>query len=88
MATVQRANVVLDIPDEPDVIQRYKDKGYNVIDSFTGTVIERAMPHEVGALQAMLLEYQDKIQAQASEIESLNQEIQKLKKKRTSKSAE
>lgn len=88
MATVQRANVVLDIPDEPDVIQRYKDKGYNVIDSITGTIIERAMPHEIGALQAMILDYQDKIQAQASEIEFLKQEIQKLKKKRTNKSVE
>ena len=35
MATVQRANKILQIPDIPDIIQKYIDKGYDVIDNTT-----------------------------------------------------
>lgn len=91
MATVQRANVILDISDDADVIQRYKDKGYDVIDSETGKVIERAMPHESGALQAMVLELQERISILTDqmakkdiEIDILDKELQKLKRRKKS----
>lgn len=81
MATVRRANVVLQIPDEADIIQKYRDKGYDIIDNNTGQIIERAMPHEAGALQALVLELQDQLKQK-------DQEIAKLKKSnRTAKSS-
>lgn len=80
MATVQRANVVLQVPDEPDVIQKYKDKGYSVINNETGEVIERAMPHDAGVLQALVMELQEVIKGKDSEIEWLKKENQKLRK--------
>lgn len=81
MATVQRANVILQIADEPDLIQKYKDKGYNVIDNETGEVLERAMPNDVGTLQATILELQSQLQQKDSEIKSLRNKIKKLEKK-------
>lgn len=80
MATVQRANVVLQIPDEADIIQKYKDKGFDVIDNSTGEVLERAMPHDAGALQALVMELQEVIKGKDSEIAWLKKENQKLRK--------
>lgn len=88
MATVQRANVVLQVPDEPDVIQKYKDKGYSVINNETGEVIERAMPHDAGVLQALVMELQDVIKGKDSEIEWLKKENQKLRKATKKKESE
>lgn len=81
MATVQRANVILQIADEPDLIQKYKDKGYNVIDNETGKVLERAMPNDVGTLQATILELQGQLRQKDDEIKSLRNKIKKLEKK-------
>lgn len=88
MATVQRANVVLQVPDEPDVIQKYKDKGYSVINNETGEVIERAMPHDAGVLQALVMELQEVIKGKDSEIEWLKKENQKLRKATKKKESE
>lgn len=73
MATVQRANKILQIPDIPDIIQKYIDKGYDVIDNTTGAIIKRAMPHDIGALQARVVELE-------RELEEKNAELAKLKK--------
>lgn len=87
MATVQRSNVILQVADDADTIQRYRDKGYNVIDS-DGNILERAIPHEAWELQIRIMEMQEEINqrdatlkdAQA-EISKLKKEISKLKKK-------
>ncbi|MBO6261543.1 MAG: hypothetical protein J6N95_02950 [Bacilli bacterium] len=83
MATVQRANKILQIPDIPDIIQKYIDKGYDVIDKTTGAIIKRAMPHDIGALQARVVELEQ-------ELEEKNAELAKLKKakKQTGKSVQ
>lgn len=88
MATVQRANVVLQIPDEADIIQKYKDKGFDVIDNSTGEVLERSMPHDAGALQALVVELQEVIKGKDSEIEWLKKENQKLRKAMKKKESE
>lgn len=80
MATVQRANVILQISDDADVIQKYKDKGYNIIDYNTGQILERAIPHETGALQALVMELQTTIDQKESEIKKLTEDSAKLKK--------
>lgn len=83
MATVQRANVILQISDEPDVIQKYRDKGYNVIDSTTGEIIERAVPHDTEALQLLVNELRQQLQQKDSEIEELKKKLKKAKKQTT-----
>ena len=80
--TVQRANVILQIVDDPALIQKYKDKGYNVIDNKTGKVIERAVPHDTGALQMLVVELQKQVKEQEKEIKALNQKIKRLKKEK------
>lgn len=85
MATVQRANVILQIPDEADIIQKYRDKGYDIIDAVTGHVIERAMPQDVGALRSYVLTLQKEIVEKETVIESLQKEIAKLKARKTVK---
>lgn len=60
MATVQRYNVILQVADDADTIQRYMDKGFNVIDG-KGHVIKEALPNEVGALQAKVVKLQKEI---------------------------
>lgn len=91
MATVQRANVVLEIADDPDIIQKYKDKGYDVIDGVTGAVLERAMPHDPGALQALVLDLQGQLQKAMDDLSKAKQELAKAKaeaKKKTAKAVE
>ena len=85
MATVQRANVILQIPDEADIIQKYRDKGYDIIDPVTGKVIEKAVPQESGALRAYVLNLQKELVGKDAIIESLQKEIAKLKAKKTVK---
>lgn len=90
MATVQRANVILQIADEPDLIQKYKDKGFNVIDRLTGKILERAMPHESGALLALvqdlkkeLVEKDKVVDELKKELEEREQEISELEEELT-----
>lgn len=80
MATVQRANVILQIADEPAVIQKYKDKGYSVINNKTGEILEPATPHGEEALQILVLELQAQLKKKDSEIKSLKSKIKKLQK--------
>ena len=80
MATVRRANVILDIPDAEDIIQQYLDKGYSLIDPVTGAVIKRAMPHEIGALQALVLEKDREIEELREQIKVLSEKPKRSKK--------
>ena len=58
MATVQKANVVLDIPDEE--IDQYLELGYRVIDE-SGRVVKKMVPHDLPFLQKYYLETEKKI---------------------------
>lgn len=91
MATVQRANVILQVSDDADVLQKYRDKGYDIIDNDTGKVLEKAVPHEAGALQALVTELQETVDAQAKEIAELQKKLKsatKPKKASTKKKAD
>lgn len=79
MATVQRANVILTIADDPATIQRYKDKGFNVIEKKTGKILERAVPHDAESLRERIAELE-------TVIGQKDKEIQKLQKKLKQKS--
>lgn len=71
--TVQRANVILDVPEE--WLDRYLDEGYSVIDA-KGNIIRSAIPKDVGTLQKAYLEHTQKIK-------ELEEEIEQLKQKKT-----
>lgn len=73
--TVQRANVLLDIPEHQ--VDYYLSQGYNVIDEY-GNIIKESAPTSVGALQK-------KVREQALEIENLRQQIASLQKQLKSK---
>lgn len=79
MITVQRANVILQISDEPDIVQKYRDKGFDIIDGETGEVLEKAVPHETGALQALILDLKAELQEKDRQIKKLKAELQKDK---------
>lgn len=88
MATVQRANVVLQIEDDADIIQRYRDKGFDVIDNATGKIIERAVPHDIEAFTVLVKDLKAELKQKDLEIEKLKKELAKFKtktKKTTSK---
>ena len=87
MATVQRANVILQVSDDADVLQKYRDKGYNIIDNDTGKVLEKAVPHEAGALQALVTELQETVDAQAKEIAELQKKLKSATKPKTKKAS-
>ncbi len=72
--TIQRANVILKVDNIPDILERYRAKGYNVVDESTGEVIERAVPHDAKALQALVIELQEKLaksDAKIAELEAM-----------------
>ncbi len=66
---VQRANVVLQI--SPQQVDYYLNQGYNVIDE-KGNVIQKSIPRNLGELQKAYIDH-------IAEIESLKEEIRKLK---------
>ena len=80
--TVQRANVVLDIPEYQ--LDYYMNQGYNQIDEY-GNVIKASVPTSVGTLQKAYVEHIKKIEDLESEIESLQAEIAKLKSRKRQK---
>ena len=51
---VRRDNVILQIEDDADNVQRYLDKGYSLIDQKTEEVIKEAIPHDVNELRALV----------------------------------
>lgn len=71
--TVQRANVVLRVPEE--WLDRYVDQGYDVIDE-SGNVIQASIPRDLGTLQKAYIEH-------TQEIEELKRTIEELKQKKS-----
>lgn len=72
--TVQRANVVLQIPDDGDSVKRYLEKGYNVIDSKTGEVLQYTTIDTVETLKRKLKVYEQEIEELQKVIEELTSE--------------
>lgn len=85
MVKVRRANVILDIEDDADNIQRYLDKGYSVVDAVTEEVIQEAIPHDVGALRAMVIQQQNTIEQLEAEIANLKADKPKVTRTRKTK---
>ena len=82
MATVQRANVILQIADDRDLIDKYRAKGYSVLDE-TGKVVESSTAMSVENLQLV-------IEQLRKENATLKEELKKAteKKSRTKKTVE
>lgn len=77
--TVQRANVILDVPEE--WVDRYIDEGYDVIDN-KGNVIKKSIPRDLGTLQKAYIDHIHKIEELESEIEELKTKAEQLKVKK------
>lgn len=78
MATVRRANVVLQIKD--DQVQRYLDSGYCLIDA-NGEVIASAKPNDEASLRAAYVELTKRVEALEAENARLTAELEKKKVK-------
>lgn len=59
---VRRGNVILQIEDDADNVQRYLDKGYSLIDQVTEEIIKEAIPNDVGELRALVAKQQKLIE--------------------------
>lgn len=77
MATIRRANVILDIKD--DQIDYYVNQGFDVIDA-NGGVITKSTPRDVNALTDAYHKHTAEIEALQEENKQLKAEIAKLKK--------
>ena len=88
MATVRRSNVILQIADEPDLVQKYKDKGFDIIDNETGEIIEKAISTDVGSLQAYIIELENKLKEAEAEIEVLQKKSTQTTAKKVTKKSE
>jgi uncharacterized small protein (DUF1192 family) len=71
--TVRKANVVLTVPEEQR--EEYLNKGFDVIDSKTLAVVDKAIPRDVNALSVMVQELQDKVKALTEENARLKAEL-------------
>ena len=69
MPLVQKLNVVLEVSDAQ--LERYIDKGYDVIDDDNGQVIKEAIPNDLNKLQITVVK-------QKQEIAALKEKIAKL----------
>lgn len=76
MATVEKGNVVLNIKDSE--IERYLEAGFNVVND-KGEIIRKCIPTDIGTLRKAYVEHTNRIK-------ELEEEIAKLKAKKTSTS--
>lgn len=83
MATVQRANVILDIANED--VEHYMALGYNVIDA-RGNIIKETMPSDVVTLQAAYREHLKEIESLKAQVETLTSELTAKKSTKASSS--
>lgn len=75
---VQRANVILEIPDYQT--EHYLTQGYNVIDNY-GNIIKESVPNNLGTLQQKYVEHTAIIDTLNKQIEELNKQIEELQQK-------
>ena len=84
MALIRRQNVELTIPDKDDVIEKYINDGFDLIDQETGKVIQKAVPKNAAAIEAeyqKLLEENKKLKAQIKKLKAAAEEEQPKKSK-------
>lgn len=73
IVTVQRANTILQVPEE--WADRYLDQGYSIIDAH-GNVVQSSIPKDVGTLQKAYFDH-------VKEIEELKKVIEELQQKKS-----
>ena len=78
MIKVQRGNVILNV--KPEDKRYYLDKGYDIIDS-DGTIIEKAIPRDIGSLRKLYLETKAELEKYKKMALDLKKENDKLKRK-------
>ena len=78
MVRVQRANVVLQVPEEQ--IKEYLAKGFDVLGN-DGQVVQASVPNDVNLLKQKYVEFSNRIKA-------LEDEVASLKAKKTSTKSE
>ena len=81
---VRRGNVILEIEDDADNVQRYLDKGYSLIDQETEEVIKEAIPNDVNELRALVVKQRktiEELQAKLNEKEAPEKPAKRSKKK-------
>lgn len=79
MAIVERANVVLEIADDEDLISKYLAKGYSVTNG-KGTVLKESIPFDTESLRAKIVALQKELQEKDDALAKKDKEIAKLKK--------
>ena len=79
---VRRANVILQIEDDADNIQRYLDKGYSLIDQKTEEVIKEAIPNDVNELRALVVKQQKTIEELQAKLAGDKEKPSKRSKKK------
>ena len=84
MATVQRLNVILTVPDEE--VNHYLQLGYDMIDD-AGKVIQKAIPTSLGELQIFYVESVKKIAELEDIIAKLTAENVQLKQSTATRKA-
>jgi len=68
MVRVQRANVILQVPEEQ--IKEYLAKGFDVLGN-DGQVVQASVPNDVNLLKQKYVEFSNRIKALEDEIASL-----------------
>ena len=84
LTKVRRGNVILEIEDDADNVQRYLDKGYSLIDQETEEVIKEAIPNDVNELRALVVKQRktiEELQAKLNEKEAPEKPAKRSKKK-------
>ena len=76
MAIVQRANVLLTVPDTE--VDKYIAKGYSVLDA-SGNVIKQHVPTELIQLQKAYSDHVEQIKQLTSEIARLKSQLAEVK---------
>ena len=82
---VRRGNVILQIEDDADNIQRYLSKGYSLIDQKTEEVIKEAIPNDVNELRALVARQQktiEELRAKAQPTEPAEDKTKRRKKQK------
>lgn len=83
MVTVKRANVILDVKDSE--VEHYFNIGYDILDE-NGNVIRPSVPKDIQTLQKAYVDDKAEIKALLEEVESLKDQLAKIKKQRPVKS--
>jgi BMFP domain-containing protein YqiC len=85
MVKVRRANVILDIEDDENQIERYLAKGYSVVDNETEQVIREAIPFDTNELRSLVVKQNaeiEELQKRIAELESVPEAKSVVRRKR------